>query len=195
MIFTNKFTTDIHYCGRMDLDWNTIEKDLLNYVDEQSLNLSAVDHDFLKSVNPELYKKQSQCKDYGYTKHNTCIWKTTNQNPKIEFDWEADINQKLPLSHAICTVTRQDPGQVLPWHQDGFYYQKNAFPNETLPIWRYLVFLTDWKVGHYVQFGDTVYPHWQRGDTIAWHPDTWHVTANAGLETKWTANITGFHLI
>jgi hypothetical protein len=131
-------------------------------------------------------------KKYGYTEHNTIIWKTTNINPILEFDWEKTIIQQLPLTHAIATVTRQDPGQILPWHMDRLFMLRKLYPNEKGTIWRFLLFLEDWQMGHVLQVKDTMLHHWKQGDVVVWHPGTMHVAANIGIEPKWTCNITGF---
>jgi hypothetical protein len=60
------------------------------------------------------------------------------------------------------------------------------------PIWRFLLFLEDWKMGHVLQVNNSMLHHWHQGDVVVWQPGTMHVSANIGLETKWTCNITGF---
>jgi hypothetical protein len=190
MKFTKQFNTDYLYCGRLDLPWQQIDKDLESVATDQSRNLPVVDDETLRGT--PLFDIQNKYKEYGYTQHNTKIWKTTTAGEKITFAWEKDICDQLPLDHALPTVTRQDAGQILPWHVDRFFYLKNRFPEDNRPVWRFLLFLSDWQIGHIIQVKDTVYCNWQQGDVIVWQPDSYHLSANVGLSTKWTCNITGF---
>lgn len=193
MNFSKTFTEDIFYCGQMDLPRNLICQQLEQYVSDATRTSSLVSEN--KGVlDQKLYQKQNKYAEFGYTSYNTKIWKTTNIEQKLDFEWEKIICDQLPLINAVATVTRQDPGQVLPWHQDEFFYHRKFYPDTHLEIWRFLVFLSDWKLGHFIQANDTVYHHWQFGDTIVWQPNTMHVSANVGLDTKWTCNVTG-HLL
>lgn len=190
MNFTKNFTDDFYHCGKLDLPWETIRRDLETIKTDQERNIPAVNNPFVKDTPlAELHNEYLQ---YGYTEHNTKIWKTTNSKDKLTFNWESDIIKQLPLDHAIATVTRQDPGQVLPWHIDRFFLLKKYHPNDNRPIWRFLLFLEDWKIGHLLQVNNSICYHWKQGEVIVWHPGTEHLAANVGLETKWTCNITGF---
>jgi hypothetical protein len=173
----------------MDLPVRQIMQSLNDYQQDSTRTVSIVRDE--PGVNTKLWQKTQKYRDYGYTSANTKIWKTTSIEPKLTFDWEDQICRQLPLKHAIATVTRQDPGQILPWHQDEFFYHKSQFPEYSNSVWRFLVFLSDWKIGHFIQANQTIYHHWKFGDTIVWKPETMHLSANTGLETKWTCNVTG----
>lgn len=192
MKFSKDFTEEIFYCGQMQLPWAQINEDLKKYQHDQTMTMSLISSTPQINVNKELYKKVQSYADYGYTEHNTKIWKTTNIDPKLDFEWESFICDQLPLDKSVATLTRQDPGQILPWHEDSFYFLRANNPDDPRPIWRFLMFMQDWKIGHFAQVQNSVYTGWKAGDTIVWHPGTYHVTANAGLEPKWTCNITGF---
>lgn len=177
------------YCGRIDLPWKEIEASLASYADEQTMNWSIINNNTYQDKASEL---QNEYIKYGYSENNTRSWKTTNFDPKITFPWEHLILRELPLDNAILAIHRQDPGQVLPWHLDRFFMLKRLFPNNKKPIYRFLMFMEDWKIGHILEVEDTIIPNWKKGDVIVWHPGTLHLSANVGLEKKWTCNITGF---
>jgi len=187
--FTKNYPGDYLHCGQMDLPWEQIHRDLQTVADEQTKNWSIIDNGAYQDNASVL---QNEYKKYGYNQHNTQSWKTTNFDPKINFEWENLIAEVLPLDNAVVTIHRQDPGQVLPWHIDRFFMHKRLYPNDERPIWRFLVFLEEWQNGHVLQVGNSVLHHWQQGDTVVWTPGTWHLAANVGLNKKWTANITGF---
>lgn len=189
MNFIKDFEEDYYNCGKLDLDWQQVKADLETVADEQSMNWSIIGN---TTYNDDASKVQNEYVKYGWTQHNTKSWKTTNFDPKITFDWEQRVINQLPLDKAVATIHRQDPGQTLPWHYDRFFMLKRLHPDDPRPIWRFLVFLEDWKLGHFLQVGDSVLHHWQQGDTVVWKPGKEHLATNVGLEKKWTCNVTGF---
>jgi hypothetical protein len=191
MNFSKDFDSDFVLFGNIDLPWDQVAKDLASVATDTTRLHSIVQGN---EYQAELAKLTSEYTKYGYTEHNTKIWKTTNSDTKLTFDWEQTIIDQLPLDHAVATLTRQDPGQILPWHIDRFFFLKNQYPEDTRPIWRFLMFMEDWKIGHILQVKDSILSHWKQGDVVVWPPgeDGFHVAANIGLETKWTCNITGF---
>jgi len=190
--FNIKDKKNYQYCGNINLPWDKVEKDLELYKEEQSMNWSIIENSVQHTYNDDSKKVQDEYKKYGYTKHNTKSWKTTNFEPKITLSWEKLILEELPLDNGIVALHRQDPGQVLPWHFDRFYMLKRLYPNDKRPIYRFLMFMEDWKIGHILEVENTILPTWKKGDVIVWHPGTLHLSANVGLEKKWTCNITGF---
>ena len=189
MNFNKQFDDDFVFCGKINLPWDRVAYDLKQVVKDTTCSKSILEDDGYQDA---LSKITQEYKQHGYTEYNTKIWKTTNVNPKMTFDWEQTIIDQLPLDYAIATVTRQDPGQVLPWHMDRFFMLSRLYPNEKGTIWRFLLFLEDWKMGHVLQVKNSVLTHWKQGDVVVWHPGTMHVAANIGIEPKWTCNITGF---
>ena len=189
MSFFKEFDTDFMSFGHIELPWDQVAQDLATVSNDNTRTHAIVQGN---KYQAELTQLTTEYTRYGYTEYNTKIWKTTNSDNKLTFDWEQDILKQLPLDHAVATLTRQDPGQILPWHQDRFFFLKNQYPEDSRPIWRFLMFMEDWKMGHVLQVGDSFLHHWHQGDVYVWQPGMHHVSANIGLETKWTCNITGF---
>lgn len=179
----------MRYKKSIVLPWTQIESDLVRYQKDTKYLTSIMEDHGHRDQGQQV---TNEYRNFGYTEHNTCIWKTTNRDPKINLDWENQVIEQLPLDHAVATLTRQDPGQILPWHYDRFFMLKRLFPNDSRPIIRFLLFLEDWKMGHVLQVGNSMLTHWTRGDVVVWRPNQYHVSANIGLTTKWTCNITGF---
>ena len=188
MKFFPEFDSDVLWCGQVDLPWAQVAADM-----QQAQHLTGVSIvDSPLSYQDSLATEQNQFAQYGWSKHNTQIWKSTNPDTKIEFNWEQTLLDQLPVTHGIAALTRQDVGQVLPWHQDKFYMHRRLYPDVDLPIWRFLVFMEPWQMGHVLQVGNSIVHGWQRGEVVVWKPGTWHVSANIGNTTKWTCNVTGF---
>jgi len=178
---------------KINLDWEQVNQDLNKYTQDTVYSASIVEsNSFSSTWEDQLTASQATYSKYGYTKHNTKIWKSTNQSDFLRFSWENELLQQLPLEHGIVTLTRQDPGQILPWHEDKFYLLKKQHPNDSRMIVRFLTFFQDWDIGHMLQVQDEIIYKWKQGDTWIWSPGTMHLAANVGLTPKWTCNITGF---
>lgn len=178
----------------IDLDWDAVADDILKYQHDDRFLASLVSpaHKKPDCWPEDLYNIMQQYCDYGYTEHNTKIWKSTNQENYLTFAWQDSMLAQLPLDNAIVTLTRQDPGQVLPWHYDRHFMLRRLYPNDTRMVVRILVFMENWKTGHVLQIHNEMLYNWKRGQVMIWHPNTYHLAANIGLEKKWTCNVTGF---
>lgn len=183
-----------HTLKQIELDWDLVEQDLQKYQNNEDLTGSTVDADlaYHQSFKDNHNELNNLYKKYGYSKHNTKIWKSTNCKIPLQFQWQQNLLDSLPLDNAIVTLTRQDPGQVLPWHRDRYFMLKRLFPDDDRMIIRILVFMQNWKMGHVLQFHNDMLYNWSRGQVVTWHPNTYHLSANVGLEKKWTCNVTGF---
>lgn len=98
------------------------------------------------------------------------------------FDWE---NQGLVFFRMLTL-------EMFPKHQDHYTSYKEKF-NITDPykIWRAVVFLEDWRSGHYFEVDNKPIVEWQKGDYVAWNYDTPHFAGNFGRDPRYTMQITG----
>ena len=90
---------------------------------------------------------------------------------------------------------RMNTLEMLPLHQDHYqaYQQKFNITDHTT-IWRCIVFLEDWKSGHYMEIAGTPHLGWKRGDYVMWNYDVPHFAGNIGTEPRYTIQITGTQL-
>lgn len=91
----------------------------------------------------------------------------------------------------------QYPGEVFTQHIDklaAFSWSPKHATSQTIK--RIVVFLTDWELGHFYQFGNESLQGWRAGDihTFDW-PNVPHCTANAGHTPRVTLQITGHETI
>ena len=54
------------------------------------------------------------------------------------------------------------------------------------------MYLEDWKAGHFLQFNDDIDTHWKQGEGHMWDSEVLHIGANAGMEDKYTLQVSGF---
>jgi hypothetical protein len=88
---------------------------------------------------------------------------------------------------------RMKTGTVLPVHSDLYKRYIEVFDLQCREhtIHRALVFLEDWKPGHYFEVNGAPTVDWRAGSVVEWVYDTPHMAANIGLEDRYTLQITG----
>ena len=80
---------------------------------------------------------------------------------------------------------------VLPLHSDDYKLYRNKFNLDIDDVFRILVFLEDWKSGHYFEFNGEPIVNWKKGDYLKWNGKVPHMAANIGVEPRYTLQITG----
>ena len=82
--------------------------------------------------------------------------------------------------------------EALPVHVDAYNSYRTMF-NITDPtvIWRCVVFMEDWKSGHYFEIDGKPHLEWKKGDYVRWNNDVPHFAGNFGVENRYTMQITG----
>jgi hypothetical protein len=88
---------------------------------------------------------------------------------------------------------RMGTGTVLPVHGDLYkkYVELFNLQGQQTSIRRAIVFLEDWRSGHYIEINGDPIVNWHAGDTFIWTYDTPHMAANIGLSDRYTLQITG----
>ena len=88
---------------------------------------------------------------------------------------------------------RMWPGTILPTHQDLYkrYVQLFDLQGRETTVRRAIVYMEDWKSGHYAEYHSQPFTNWHAGDVVEWHYDTPHLAANLGVEPRYTLQITG----
>lgn len=122
---------------------------------------------------------------YDNTRINQLWW----TNEQIDF---YDIGQQLGIEVVTVSSIKQLPGCVIPWHRDTFYQIGQQFPNRLETKVRANIYLENWKMGHFIQYQDNVSTHWKQGQGFLWDSDILHLGANAGMEPKYTLQVSGF---
>ena len=184
---------DYSWIGNIKADWSAIQQECKQTVQDhpECWQTLVGKRDSWDKMGEGLNKELEKHKESGYNPQNTRHWETTTIQPKVEMSWEKEIMDQLPLINPTSRPTLQPPGNIMPWHQDRFFYFKRNNPGQEEFVVRYILFQTDWHNGHLLQAGNSFISHWKAGDFLLWYPDRWHLSANVGTEDKWTFNVTG----
>lgn len=89
---------------------------------------------------------------------------------------------------------KMNTGTILPTHGDLYlrYIELFKLQGQEHRIRRAIVFLEDWKPGHYFEGCNVPWVQWHAGDVVEWQYDAAHLAANMGLEPRYTLQITGW---
>lgn len=91
-----------------------------------------------------------------------------------------------------ASIYKMNTGDILPTHKDHYItYQRVFNVTDTSAIWRAIVFMEDWKSGHYFEIENKPIIQWRRGDYIMWNYDVEHMVFNMGTEPRYTLQVTG----
>jgi hypothetical protein len=103
------------------------------------------------------------------------------------------IYEEMGWKDVGTSYYRMSSGTILPTHQDLYvkYIELFDLQGQEQCIRRAVVFLEDWKPGHYGEYEDQPMVNWRAGDTVEWQYDTPHMAANCGFEPRYTLQITG----
>ena len=86
---------------------------------------------------------------------------------------------------------KANPGYVIPQHKDHFKFYVDHFDHKKEDVRRRIVFLEDWKWGHYFQLKDEPFVKWKQGDWVEWGCDDYHLGGNFGKDIRYTLQVTG----
>ena len=122
-----------------------------------------------------------------YNPLNSSIWQMFEESPK----WVHDLATKVPqvFDHHVVSVIKLLPGHTIPLHRDHHYKLRQLHNAEGLS-YRYLVFLEDWKSGHYFELVNKPITGWKAGDWVRFSNEDWHIAGNMGVEPFYTAQVT-----
>ena len=160
---------------------------LMPFWDESYKTLEYSHEQFNDRISLEKWQEQ------GYTGPFTgdmCDMRNTQPVWNQRF---VDLFSNMGWKNIGTSYYRMNTGTILPVHGDLYvkYIQLHNLQGQENRIRRAIVFLEDWKSGHYFEGFGTALTNWSAGTTIEWTYDTPHMAANIGLEPRYTLQITG----
>jgi len=156
--------------------------------DDEFKRLTYVNEEFNDVVSLERWLAQ------GYANRFTgdmCDMRGAQPSWNQQF---VNIYEQMGWKDIGTSYYRMGTGTVLPTHSDLYLRYINLFnlQGQEQRIRRAIVFLEDWKPGHYSEASNTAKVNWRAGDVVEWQYDATHMAANLGLEPRYTLQITGW---
>jgi hypothetical protein len=107
-------------------------------------------------------------------------------------DWCFNVLEQIPFQNSSITLYCMLPGTIMPEHNDTFIkYRELMNLDKDDNVGRVVIFLEDWKSGHYFEIDETPIVNWKKGDYVLWENNTSHMAANLGKENRYTMQVTG----
>lgn len=134
----------------------------------------------------QCYQQTESAQQY-YVPENSSIYQMFDESPQ----WVHDIARQLPqdFDNHVVSIIKVNPGNTIPLHRDLHYKLRSTY-DLTGITYRYLVFLEDWKTGHYFEIYNRPCVEWRAGDWIKFTNEDWHLGGNMGLEPFYSVQIT-----
>lgn len=143
--------------------------------------------DFPYKTKPARTQDLVDWENMGY-KHKTVVGKLyDNSNPMPV--WVEHL--PFDLKNIGFAFYRMDTLDIMPVHNDHFETYCKIFNIDIKDARRILVFLEDWKPGHYFEMNSIGYTNWKAGDYVEWDYTVPHAASNIGIEPRYTLQITG----
>lgn len=151
------------------------------------INFESLDFEYRKFQDENTLKRWKEI-GHLYEKYSGLTLEKNKSQP----EWVDIIEKEFDLESITSCVYCMTPGTIMPEHQD-FYKKYRSLYNlsDSKNICRVIVFLEDWKSGHYFEIDKTPIVNWKAGDYISWKNSTIHMAANVGSENRYTLQITG----
>jgi hypothetical protein len=104
------------------------------------------------------------------------------------------IYQEMGWKDIGTSYYRMTTGTVLPTHSDLYvrYIKLHNLKGQEHRIRRAIIFLEDWKAGHYSEIAGHGMVNWEAGTALEWEYALPHAAANIGIEPRYTLQITGW---
>lgn len=162
----------------LDLDFSTI----------LSADYTAVKGGF----DQPLFKDEGIDLPESYCFENTKVHMVWWDRSQIDY---GDIGRQLGIEVITVSSIMKEPGTVFPLHRDNF--NSPSWDQARLDqLIRVLICLEDCKIGHIIQYIEDgkcrTRANWVAGDGFMWDSQVPHLTVNAGMQPKYTMQITGF---
>jgi len=150
-------------------------------------NDSFKSFDYIKQ--PVSEEEITKWREAGYNHKSFTGEMYDSKNPMP--DYADKIAKDLGLKNCGFVFYRMNTNDIMPTHVDHFSRYCEIFNVDRYDVFRAVVFLEDWKIGHYFDIGNRAIMNYTAGEWIMWSCDEPHFAANIGTEPRYTLQITG----
>ena len=133
----------------------------------------------------EVFKWRKQ--GYYHKSFTGALYSSKNPMPR----WTIDVSNSIGLKNCGYTFYKMETLDIMPPHYDHFETYCKVFNINQDQVYRAIVFLEDWKPGHYFEYNKIGLTSWKKGDYVMYSHDIEHAASNIGIESRHTLQITG----
>ena len=106
-------------------------------------------------------------------------------------NWVNTAAEQVGLDNCGFVCYKMNQLDIMPPHIDHFETYCRIFNVSRDKVFRAVVFLEDWKPGHYFEYDGKGLVNWERGNYVIYSTDILHAASNIGIEPRYTLQITG----
>lgn len=145
---------------------------------------------YKKNPLPETELEKWRFQGYDFNSFNGSMFGGNKTMPY----WVDSVAKEIGLTKTGYAFYKMVTGDIMPLHVDHFSKYCEIFSVEKHNVYRAVVFLEDWKSGHYFEINSRAYCNYKAGEYILWSSEELHSAANIGLDNRYTLQITGVYL-
>ena len=124
---------------------------------------------------------------YTHTETSGLMYGSDNIMPL----WATSCADILGYRNPAFSFYRMDQMNIMPKHSDHYSKYCELFDVNYEDVKRTVLFLEDWKSGHYFEIDNYGFASWGAGYYVTWQGDVPHSAANLGTQPRYTLQITG----
>lgn len=106
-------------------------------------------------------------------------------------DWVNKAANQIGLKNCGFVFYKMEQLDIMPPHIDHFDTYCKVFNIDRNDVFRAIVFLEDWKPGHYFEYDNIGLVNWKKGEYVIYSTNTLHAASNIGIKPRYTLQITG----
>ena len=129
-----------------------------------------------------------------YVLANTTIHQLWWDRDQVDYD---QLGQQLDMDVVSVSSIMQPPGNCIPYHRDMFHKISTAHPDRNNLKVRANIFLEPGLLGHILQFTlndvHETFTNWEANTGYMFDSEILHLSANAGMQPKYTLQVSGFY--
>ena len=128
-------------------------------------------------------------RDQGYNHESFTGMMYDSRNPMPE--WCKQVAKDIELDNAGFVFYKMVTNDIMPTHVDHFRRYCEVFDIPRSKVLRAIVFLEDWRPGHYFEVDNHAFCNYKAGEYVLWSCDVAHAASNIGIDPRFTLQITG----
>ena len=156
-------------------------------IDKKTIGTEYLEFEYFKQPLKEWELKLWKDQGYYHPSFSGEMYNSTNPIPI----WTNSIAEQIGLTNCGFVFYRMNTLDIMPPHLDHFETYSRVFNVDVEKAHRAIVFLEDWKPGHYFEYNHKGFVNWNAGDFVLYSSDVLHAASNIGTESRYTLQITG----
>lgn len=156
-------------------------------IDKLLIGTEFLDFNYIKQPIKDSEVEKWRSQGYTHSSFTGALYGGKNLMPR----WTKDISNIIGLKNCGYTFYKMNTLDIMPPHLDHFETYSRIFKIQPELVYRAIVFLEDWKPGHYFEYNGELMGNWRKGEYVLYSANIEHAASNIGIKPRYTLQITG----